>query len=215
MTFSAGAQAEAAVCRQHNGEAPCAASIVAFASAVLNGETYVNVHTDANPPGELRGQIVPPPPGGPPPVGDAAHFTGTVTIDSEPAFDGATVIATVNGLNCGSGFTTGGIYTVDVTSELEGKEGCGKTGDTVVFVLGGEGDPGGQQFDQQGIWDNNKTNQLDLTLTTEPSGLPLTGGPPGGADNGSPLVDVLLALGGLAALVGSAGLFRRLHQNRA
>ena len=94
-----------------------------------------------------------------------ARFTGTVTIDGKPAFDGATVIATVNGINCGSGFATGGSYTVDVTSDLEGKEGCGKPGDTVVFVLGGEGDPGGQEFDQKGVWDDTKANELNLTLS--------------------------------------------------
>ena len=143
-----------------------------------------------------------------------AQFTGTVTIDGEPAFDGATVIATVNGNNCGSVFATSGNYTLDVAPD-EGKKGCGKPGDTVVFVLGGAGDPGGQEFDQQGIWDNTKTNQLNLTLTTEPTGLPPTGGPPGGADNGSPLVLVLIVLSGLAVLANPVGLLRRFRQDRA
>jgi hypothetical protein len=75
------------------------------------------------------------------------------------------VIVQVNGNNCGSAVVNGGTYEVDVASDVA-KEGCGKTGDTVVFVLGGEGDPGGQQFDQAGFWDNTQTNELDLTLTT-------------------------------------------------
>jgi hypothetical protein len=102
---------------------------------------------------------------GPPTIGDAAPFTGSVTIDGEPAFDGATVIATVGGRNCGSGFAVGGRYSLDVASDAA-KNGCGKIGDTVVFVVGGAGDPGGQAFDQTGVWDNTKTNELDLTLTT-------------------------------------------------
>ncbi len=154
-----------------------------------------------------------PPPGGEPPVFSAARFTGTATIDGVPLPDNHPGIgAQVNGINCGSGLITGGTYTIDVASDLTGKEGCGKPGDTVVFVVLGEGDPGGQEFDQQGIWDNTKTTELNLTLTTEPGGLPPTGGPPGGADSASPLVYVLLALGGLAVLVGSAGLFRRLNR---
>lgn len=143
-----------------------------------------------------------------------AQFTGTVTIDGEPAFDGATVIATVNGNNCGSGVATSGNYTLDVAPD-EGKKGCGKSGDAVVFVLGGAGDPGGQEFDQQGTWDNTKTNQLNLTLTAEPTGLPPTGGPPGGADNGSPLVLVLIVLGGLAVMANPVGLLWRFRQHRA
>ncbi len=65
------------------GEA-CAAGLGDFVDELLNGQTYVNVHTEANPPGELRGQIVQvqaadaeaaavPSTGGPPPVsGDGA-----------------------------------------------------------------------------------------------------------------------------------------------
>ncbi len=65
------------------GEA-CAVSFGDFVDALLNGQTYVNVHTEANPPGELRGQILQvqaadaeaaavPSTGGPPPVsGDGA-----------------------------------------------------------------------------------------------------------------------------------------------
>ena len=109
-------------------------------------------------------------PGPPPPPGGAsnegAQFIGSASIDGEALFDGATIIAQVDGNNCGSGVVTGGSYEVAVASD-EAKSGCGTAGATVTFVLGGEGDPGGTEAAQSGIWDDSQVNELDITFTTQ------------------------------------------------
>ena len=109
-------------------------------------------------------------PGPPPPPNDTsdegAQFSGLASIDGEALFDGATIIAQVNGYNCGSGFVTDGSYDVTVASD-EAKGGCGTEGATVTFVLGGEGDPGGTEADQTGTWDDSQVNELDITFTTQ------------------------------------------------
>ncbi len=106
----------------------------------------------------------PPTPGGT--SGEGAQFSGAASLDGEALFDGATIIAQVDGNNCGSGFVTDGSYEVIVASD-EAKGGCGTSGATVTFVLGGEGDPGGTEADQTGTWDDNQVNELDITFTTE------------------------------------------------
>ena len=109
------------------------------------------------------------PPGPPAPNGtsdEGAQFSGSASIDGEPLFDGATIVAQVNGNNCGSGVVTDGSYEVTVASE-EAKGGCGAPGATVTFVLGGEGDPGGTEADQSGTWDDSQVNALDITFTTQ------------------------------------------------
>ena len=106
----------------------------------------------------------------PPPLNgtsdEGAQFSGSASIDGEALFDGATIIAQVDGNNCGSGFVTDGSYDVTVASD-EAKGGCGTAGATVTFVLGGEGDPGGTEADQTGTWDDSQVNELDITFTTE------------------------------------------------
>ncbi len=105
----------------------------------------------------------PPTPNGAPDEG--AQFSGSASIDSEALFDGATIVAQVNGNNCGSGFVTDSSYELTVASD-EAKRGCGTPGATVTFVLGGEGDPGGSEADESGIWDDGQVNELDITFTT-------------------------------------------------
>ena len=56
--------------------------------------------------------------------------------------------------------------TVAVASE-GAKGGCGTSGATVTFALGGEGDPAGTEADQSGTWDDSQVNDLDITFTTE------------------------------------------------
>ena len=106
----------------------------------------------------------PPPPNGT--SDEGAQFSGSASIDGEALFDGATIIAQVNGNNCGSGIVTGGSYEVTVASD-GAKSGCGTSSATVTFVLGGEGDPGGTEADQSGIWDDSQVNELDITFTTQ------------------------------------------------
>ncbi len=114
--------------------------------------------------------VAPPPPNGS--SGEGAQFSGTVTIDGAALPDNHPGIgAQVNGNNCGDTGSTGGIsdgtYEIVVASAEAGKEGCGAVGDTVVFVLLGEGDPGGTEADQTGTWDDSQVNELNLTFTTE------------------------------------------------
>ncbi len=112
----------------------------------------------------------PPTPGGS--SGEGAQFTGTATIDGAPLPDNHPGIgAQVDGINCGDTGSTGGlsdgVYEIVVASADSGKEGCGTLGATVVFVLLGEGDPGGTEADQTGTWDDSQVNELDITFTTQ------------------------------------------------
>ncbi len=53
------------------GEGACAASFDAFVDALLNGQVYINVHSETYPPGEIRCQVAQvqlPATGGPPPA---------------------------------------------------------------------------------------------------------------------------------------------------
>ena len=97
---------------------------------------------------------------------EGAQFSGSASIDGEALFEGATIIAQVAGNNCGTGIVTDGSYEVTVASD-EAKGGCGTSGATVTFVLGGEGDPGGTEADQTGTWDDSQVNGLDITFTTQ------------------------------------------------
>ncbi len=106
----------------------------------------------------------PPPPNGD--SGEGAQFSGTATIDGEPLFEGATILAQVDGNNCGTGIVADGSYDVTVAAD-EAKGGCGTSGATVTFVLGGAGDPGGTVADQTGTWDETQANELDINFTTE------------------------------------------------
>ena len=108
--------------------------------------------------------VAPPPTNGT--SGEGAQFSGTASIDGEALFDTATILAEIDGNSCGSGVVTDGTYEVIVVSD-EAKGGCGTSGATVTFVLGGEGDPGGTEADQTGIWDDSQVNELDITFTTE------------------------------------------------
>ena len=107
----------------------------------------------------------PPTPGG---TATGAQFSGSATIDGVAiADDHPGIGAQVDGNNCGTGIVTDGIYEIVVSSSDQGKEGCGTQGATVVFVLLGEGDPGGVEADQTGVWDDTQSNELDINFTTE------------------------------------------------
>ena len=107
----------------------------------------------------------PPTPGG---TGPGAQFSGLATIDGVAIADNHPGIgAQVDGNNCGTGGISDGIYEIVVSSSDEGKEGCGTQGAIVVFVLLGEGEPGGVEADQTGVWDDTQANTLDINFTTE------------------------------------------------
>ncbi len=111
----------------------------------------------------------PPTPGG---TAAGAQFSGNATINGVAiADDHPGIGAQVDGNNCGDTGSTGGIsdgvYEIVVSSSDEGKEGCGTQGATVVFVLLGEGEPGGVEADQTGTWDDTQANELDINFTTE------------------------------------------------
>ena len=107
--------------------------------------------------------VAPPPPNGG--SGEGAQFSGSASIDGAPLFEGATILAQIGGNNCGTGVVADGSYEVTVASD-EAKGGCGTSGATVTFVLGGAGDPGGTEADQTGTWDDSQANELDITFTT-------------------------------------------------
>ncbi len=93
-----------------------------------------------------------------------AGYYGAVALDGAPAYDGITIVVQVNGANCGSGATRGGQYQLVVAAEGQFK-GCGRTGDAVVFSLGGVGELGSKPFDQRGAF-RLATQRLDLTIRT-------------------------------------------------
>ena len=98
---------------------------------------------------------------------DEALFRLTVTIDGEPLSENHPGVgAQVNGNNCETSLAVDGALEMHVASD-EGKAGCGTSGDTVVFVLLGAGDPGGTEADETGVWDNTQLNELEINFTTE------------------------------------------------
>jgi len=105
------------------------------------------------------------PPGPTPGAPGLAVFYGAVKVDGAAPFEGMTLTVQVNGVNCGSGLVRGGRYEVVVASDAD-KGGCGKPGDPVLFLIGGEGDPGGHAFDQKGAF-QMASQKLDLTAKTQ------------------------------------------------
>ncbi len=106
-----------------------------------------------------------------PDISAGAPFRGNATIDGVPLPDNHPGIgAQVDGNNCGDTGSTGGVrdgvYEI-LVPPTEGREGCGTSGATVVFVLLGTGDVAGTEADQTGIWDDTQVNELDINFTTE------------------------------------------------
>ena len=87
-----------------------------------------------------------------------ARFTGTVTLEGEPAAAGTAVVAIVAGAECGSGTVTTGAngsrYTLNSPAE------CAEVGDEVSFHVGGVAAA------ETGTWNNTALNVVDLTATT-------------------------------------------------
>src|SRR5579875_1121575 len=70
--------------------------------------------------------------GGPAAV-PSARFSGTVTLNGQPAPTGATVVASIGGVACGFGTVTNGSYIVDIQAIA----GCTTPGATVSFTVNG------------------------------------------------------------------------------
>jgi hypothetical protein len=175
-------------------------ALLLFGGAVLAG-------------GQARADTPPTPP---------ARFTGTVTIDGQPAPAGTVIEARIGGVTCGTTtvFLSGGQarYVIDVAALDPGRSlNCGTEGATVQFYVGGK------LAQQTGTWRNFELNQLNLTVVTPtptptatPTATPTrtpTPRPPstgqgvaaGGSSAGGAL---LLAALGLAALgAGAAGAY--------
>ena len=87
-----------------------------------------------------------------------ARFTGTVTLEGEPAAAGTAVVAIVAGAECGSGTVTTGANGSRYT--LNSPADCAESGDEVSFHVGGVAAA------ETGTWNNTALNVVDLTATT-------------------------------------------------
>ena len=87
-----------------------------------------------------------------------ARFTGTVTLEGEPAAAGTSVVAIVAGAECGTGTVTTGANGSRYT--LNSPSGCAESGDEVSFHVGGVAAA------ETGTWNNTALNVVDLTATT-------------------------------------------------
>src|SRR5690606_14345202 len=86
--------------------------------------------------------------------------------DGAPAAAGASIVAQIDGNNCGvsSVFIEGGEarYTINVSAALpDNNNGCGTEGDTVTFFVDGE------QANETGEWINYDLNLVNLTVDTD------------------------------------------------
>ena len=88
--------------------------------------------------------------------------TGTITLNGNPAPDGLTLIAKINGVEAGSTTTSGGQYTLVVNATM----GDSTTGQTVNFVLGGLSTSQTVTFDNTS---NGGVQTLDLAFTGTPT----------------------------------------------
>ena len=86
-----------------------------------------------------------------------SRFVGSATINGQEAPIGTTVIATIDGVPCGSGtVNAAGKYVLDVVAT----DSCGSSVVTIAFVVSGF------QAAEFGTWQNDQLNVLDLSVDT-------------------------------------------------
>jgi len=100
-----------------------------------------------------------------------AVFGGTVSFDGEPAADGTSVSAVIDGEVVASTEASGGAYALRVAQP----PGGAFAGKTVVFNVGGS------EAVEQGTWEADGGAELNLTATTPPPPATATPVPPGPA----------------------------------
>ena len=92
------------------------------------------------------------------PSGPPHRFSGSASIDGEPAAAGTSVTAVVNGTECGSATVitnaAGSTYSLDVP------DSCADAGDAVFFRVGG------YDAAESGEWSASGRTDLDLTVST-------------------------------------------------
>lgn len=91
---------------------------------------------------------------------------GSVTMNSAPVFEGATVVAQVDGGICAAGIVAGGKYAVAVASDAV-KGGCGTDGVTVAFICGGGGSREVRAA-PAGMWKSSGTGETVAWTWTSP-----------------------------------------------
>lgn len=103
--------------------------------------------------GLFSGEVAEAQPSGPP-----HRFAGTVTVDGEGAAAGTSVVAIVDGAQCGAATVltgaSGSTYALDVPAT------CASDGDAVSFQVGGS------DAAEAGTWSGGGFTGLDLTVTT-------------------------------------------------
>ena len=86
------------------------------------------------------------------------RYSGSVTIDGEPAAAGTSVVAVIDGAECGSGTVRtgadGSTYTMNVPSD------CAEEGDTVYFRVGG------YDAAEHATWTSGRGTNVDLTASS-------------------------------------------------
>ena len=125
-----------------------------------------------------------------------AVYTGSVTINGEPAPAGTLVVASIGDTVCGTTVvTTPGQYTLQCSG--------GQPGDTVTFTV--DGHAAGSA-----AWDNTQLNNVDLGVDiaeeTPPAGTPTATPTPRGPDTGTGLAPSSGSGSGSLAMLLAAGL---------
>ena len=125
-----------------------------------------------------------------------AVFTGSVTINGQPAPAGTLIVASIGNTVCGTTVvTTPGQYTLQCSG--------GNVGDTVTFTV--DGHPAGT-----GTWNNTQLNTVDLGVDiqeeTPPAGTPTATPTPRGPDTGTGLAPSSGSGSGSLAMLLAAGL---------
>jgi hypothetical protein len=86
------------------------------------------------------------------------RYSGSVSIDGEPAAAGTSVVAVIDGAECGSGTVRtgadGSSYTINVPSD------CAEEGDTVNFRVGG------YDAAEHATWTSGRGTSVDLTAAS-------------------------------------------------
>lgn len=115
-----------------------------------------------------------------------AVYTGSVTINGQPAPAGTLIVASIGGNVCGTTVvTTPGQYVLQCSG--------GNVGDTVTFTV--DGHPAGT-----GTWNNTQLNTVDLGVDIEEETPPAATPTPRGPDTGTGLASGSASAGGSGSL---------------